>query len=257
MTSPRQSFAWWCFANAGLAPETLFAGAAEAGCTGVDLLDATLWPLARRFGLSPACIAGHGTIEDGLNRRENAARIEAGLRSQIATAAAHEIPVILCFSGNRRGLSDADGLNICAETLARVAPAAESAGVTLAVELLNSRVNHPDYQADRTAWGVALCEQVGSPAVKLLYDIYHMQIMEGDIIRTIETHHRHFAHYHTAGNPGRGPLSANQELNYPAILRAVARTGYTGFIGHEFLPGPDPLADLAAACALTRKACGH
>ena len=254
MTAPRQSFAWWCFAHTGLAPETLFASAAEAGCTGVDLLDPALWPLARRFGLSPACIAGHGTLTDGLNRRENAARIEAELRANITTAAAHAIPVLLCFSGNRRGLSDADGLAICAETLARTAPVAEAAGVTLAVELLNSRVDHPDYQADHTAWGVALCERVGSSAVKLLYDIYHMQIMEGDIIRTIEAHHRHFAHYHTAGNPGRGPLDAAQELNYPAILRAVARTGYTRFISHEFLPGPAPLAELAAACALTREA---
>jgi hydroxypyruvate isomerase len=251
MNAPLQSFAWWCFANRGIAPEVLFSEAAKIGYHGVDLLDEALWPLARHHGLSPACIAGHGTLTNGLNRRENASRIEAELRANITKTSANDIPVLVCFSGNRGGLSDAEGLAAAAEILAHVAPAAEAAGVTLAVELLNSRVDHPDYQADHTAWGVALCEKVNSPAVKLLYDIYHMQIMEGDVIRTIERHHRHFAHYHTAGNPGRGDLDDAQELNYPAIFAAIRRTGFTGCIGHEFRPAGDPLAALANAHALT------
>jgi hydroxypyruvate isomerase len=251
MPTPRQSFAWWCFSNRSLAPEVLLSAAAKIGYTGVDFLDEALRPLARHHGLSPACIAGHGTLTNGLNRRENASRIEAELRANIIKAAANQVPVLVCFSGNRRGLSDADGLAATADTLARVAPAAEAAGITLAVELLNSRIDHADYQADHTAWGVALCEQVNSPSVKLLYDIYHMQIMEGDIIRTIERHHRPFAHYHTAGTPGRGELDGPQELNYPAIFAAIKSTGFTGYIGHEFKPAGAPLAALANAHALT------
>jgi hydroxypyruvate isomerase len=256
MSPPLQSFAWWCFANREVDAPTLLACAARIGYTGVDLLDEPLWPLARHHGLRLACIVGHGSLPDGLNRRENAGRIEAELRTNIAKAAANEIPVLICFSGNRGNLSDTEGLAAAAETLERVAPAAEAAGVTLAVELLNSRVDHPDYQADRTHWGVALCEQVNSPAVKLLYDIYHMQIMEGDVIRTIERHHDWFAHYHTAGNPGRGDLDGRQELNYPAIFAAIQRTGFTGYIAHEFTPAGDTLAALAHAYDLTRAAYG-
>ena len=251
---PRQSFAWWCFARSGLTPDELLAGAARAGCTGVEFLDEALWPLARRHGIAPVAIAGHGTLSEGLNRRENAARIRDELLANIATAAAHGVRVLVCFSGDRRGQPDAEGLEICAETLARVAPAAESAGVVLAIELLNSRVDHPDYQCDRSAWGLALCDRVASPAVGLLYDIYYMQIMEGDLVRSIQAGHRHIIHYHTAGNPGRGPLDASQEINYAAVLRAVAATGYTGYVGHEFLPRADSLGELAAACALTREA---
>jgi hydroxypyruvate isomerase len=254
MNTPAQSFAWWCVANRGIAPSTLLAGAAKAGYTGVDFLDEELWPLARDHGLSPAAIAGHGTLEDGLNRPENATRILDELHVNIEKAKRNGIRVLICFSGNRRGQNDAAGLECCAQNLANIAPVAEAAGVTLAMELLNSRFDHKDYQADHTAWGVELCERVGSPAVKLLYDIYHMQIMEGDVIRTIEIHHRAFGHYHTAGNPGRGPLDDGQELFFPAIFRAIARTGYTGFIGHEFHPRKDVLAELADAAAITRKA---
>jgi hydroxypyruvate isomerase len=254
LNSPRQSFAWWCFSNRGVDADTLPSEAARIGYSGVDLLDEALWPLAARHGLRLACIAGHGTLRDGLNRPENSDRIEAELRTNIAKAAARAIPVLICFSGDRHGASDDEGLAVCADTLARVAPAAEAAGITLAIELLNSRVDHPGYQADRTSWGVHLCERVNSPAVKLLYDIYHMQIMEGDIIRTIERDHRWFAHYHTAGNPGRGDLNATQELNYPAILSAINRTGFQGYIAHEFIPATDPLAALTHAYTVTRDA---
>ena len=261
----KQSFAWWCFANRGVEAEALLAGAARMGYAGVELIDEALWSAAKKAGLVVAAAAGHGTLEDGLNRRENAARIEAELLENIAKAEAERVPVLICFSGNRGpGVDDESGLAATAETLARVARRAESAGVTLAVELLNSRVDHPGYMADRSAWGVRLCGQVNSPAVRLLYDIYHMQIMEGDVMRTIAAEHRWFAHYHTAGNPGRGEFAgeggtagracAGQELNYAAILGVIRRTGFAGYVAHEFLPAGDPLAALARAHALTEAA---
>lgn len=243
----------------------MLAGAARLGYAGVELIDEALWPLARKQGLTVAAAVGHGTLRDGLSRRENGARIEGELRGNIAKAGAAGIPVLVCFSGNRGAdLDDEAGLAAAAETLSRVAAQAEAAGVMLAVELLNSRVDHADYMADRTAWGVRLCEAVNSPAVRLLYDVYHMQIMEGDIVRTIGAQHRWFAHYHTAGNPGRGEFGGaggggaggDQELNYPAIFRAIRRTGFAGFVGHEFIPSGDPLAALARVYAVTAEAAG-
>lgn len=255
----KQSFAWWCFANRGVEAGELLAGAGRLGYAGVELIDEALWAAARKAGLRIAAVAGHGTLTDGLNRRENAARIEGELLANIAKAEAAEIPVLICFSGNRcAGVDDESGLDAATETLARVAARAETAGVTLAVELLNSRVDHPGYMADRSAWGVRLCERVNSPAVRLLYDVYHMQIMEGDVMSTIAAHHRWFVHYHTAGNPGRGEFAgaegAGQELNYSAILGAIRRTGFSGYVGHEFVPVGDPLAALARAHALTEAA---
>jgi hydroxypyruvate isomerase len=250
----RQSFSWWCFQGRGVESADLLRGAAKIGYTGVDLAGEELWPAITDAGLRISAASGHGTIGEGLNRRDQAARIEKELRLKIDLAVQWKIPVLICFSGNRGADSDEKGLVICAETLARIAPHAEQAGVKLAIELLNSRIDHRGYQADRTAWGVRLCERVGSPAVGLLYDIYHMQIMEGDLIRTIGEHHRHFAHYHTAGNPGRGPMDGTQEINYPPIYRAIAATGYAGCIGHEFIPRGDPIQNLRAAFEQCRDA---
>jgi len=254
MSKLRQGFSWWCYANRGVEPDALLAGAAKIGYEAVDLIGEELWPAVKDHGLAIAAVSAHGTIEDGLNRRENAARIERELLTSIDKAVEWKIPVLICFSGNRNGLDDEAGLAVCAETLARVAPRAEEAGVVLAVELLNSKVDHKDYQCDHTAWGVRLCDKTGSPAVRLLYDIYHMQIMEGDIIRTIGEHHPYFAHYHTAGNPGRGPLDAHQEIYYPAIYDAIVATGYRGLISHEFVPkeGTNPLDSLAEAFATVK-----
>ncbi len=247
MSALRQGFSWWCYADRGVADEALLKRTREIGYEAVDLVAKPLWPLAHKHGLKIAAVEGHRSIEEGLNRRENAVRVEAELRANIADAVKFDIPVLICFSGNRGGLDDDSGLAICAEILGRVAPAAADAGVTLAVELLNSKVDHPDYQCDHTAWGVRLCDQVHSPAVKLLYDIYHMQVMEGDVIRTVEKYHPYFAHYHTAGNPGRGQPDESQELNYPAIYRAIVATGYQGYVSHEFLPKDDPIAALQSA----------
>jgi len=195
-------------------------------------------------GLKIAAVAGHESLTVGLNKRDQHARIKKEIEAKLADAVRHGIPNLICFSGNRDGLGDTEGIDIMAEGLARLAPLAEREGVTLILELLNSKIDHPDYQADHTAWGVSVCQKVNSARVKLLYDIYHMQIMEGDIIRTIESSHPWIAHYHTAGNPGRNDLDNEQELNYSSILQAIRRTGYAGYIAHEFVPKEDAAAAL-------------
>lgn len=246
----KQSVSWWCFAQVGMAPEQLLRAAAAIGYSAVELAEPEAWPLIKKYGLTIASTNGGLSIEQGLNRREHHAYLEQQIRAAIAQAEQWDIPNVIVFSGNRAGLDNRLGAEITAEGLSRVAGAAEEAGVTLVMELLNSKVDHPDYQCDRTAWGVEVCRMVNSPRVKLLYDIYHMQIMEGDIIRTIRDQHQYFAHYHTAGNPGRHELNDTQELNYPPIIRTLLETGYQGFLGQEFIPQGDPLAGLKQAFEL-------
>lgn len=247
MSAFPQAFSWWAFANRGVAPADLLSAAAEIGYSGIDLIEEELWPLVKDAGMEIVAIKGHDTF--GLNRRENAAAIESEIRENLARAEKWKIRHLICFSGNREGQNDTEGAEICAETLHRLAPAAADAGVTLLLEMLNSTVNHIDYQADRTEFGIKVCELADSPAVRLLYDIYHMQVMEGDLIRTITKHAPWFLHYHTAGNPGRGQPDENQEIFYPAIYRAIAATGYTGMISHEFIPEGDPVSALQRAFA--------
>lgn len=188
-------------------------------------------------GLRLASMSGHTSLTDGLNKEGNHDRIEAELIESIDLAAEHGVPGLICFSGNRNdGQSDEEGAEVCAAGLRRVSGYAEEKGINLNIELLNSKVNHPGYQCDHTEWGVRVCEMVGSPRVKLLYDIYHMQIMEGDIIRTIRENIEHIGHFHTAGNPGRHEFDDSQELNYGGICRAINETGYDLYLGHEFTP---------------------
>jgi hydroxypyruvate isomerase len=249
----KHSAAWWCYVRGEMTPERFVRTAAEIGYDAVEFVDPSYWQLVKNHGLTIASIIGHKTLVDGLNRRANHARIAAELHENIAQAVRWGIPNLVVFSGNRGGLSDDEGAEITAEGLRAVARAAEDAGVTLVLELLNSKVDHKDYQCDSTDWGVRVIQMVDSPRVKLLYDIYHMQIMEGDIIRTIRDSHAHFGHYHTAGNPGRNEIDETQELNYPAIVRAIAATGYAGYLGQEFVPKGDPVAALRDAlgrCAL-------
>lgn len=243
----KQSIAWWCYARGEMTPERLVATAAEMGYEAVELVGQEHWPLVKAAGLKIASIGGHESIEEGLNRRENHARIERELLANLELARQWEIPNLIVFSGSRAGLDDATGAEITAEGLRRVAPAAEAAGVTLVLELLNSKVDHKDYQCDKTAWGVKVCQLVDSPRVKLLYDIYHMQIMEGDIIRTIRDFSKYFAHYHTAGNPGRHELDERQELAYAPIMRAIVESGYDGYVGQEFVPTSDTIHALKQA----------
>lgn len=244
----KQSIAWWCFAHKGMLPEQLVRTVAEMGYEAVELVDREYWPLVKNAGLTIASTGGHQSIEEGLNKRENHERIEKEIRASLALAQEWSIPNLIVFSGNRyAGVDDKTGAEITAEGLQRVAGAAEAAGVTLVLELLNSKVDHKNYQCDRTAWGVEVCKLVNSPRVKLLYDIYHMQIMEGDIMRTIQDHHEFFAHYHTAGNPGRHELNEKQELYYPPIVSTILETGYQGYLGQEFVPQGDPVAALKQA----------
>jgi hydroxypyruvate isomerase len=239
-----QSVGWWCFVPQKLTPEQFVSSAAEAGFTALDLVPPAYWSLVADHGLAISSIQGHLPLEIGLNRVDQHERIEQDVRAAITNAHRLKTPNVLCFSGNREGLDDARGMEVTVAALRKLAPFAEEAGITLALELLNSKVDHPDYQADRTAWGAQVCQAVGSARVKLLYDIYHMQIMEGDVIRTIRAFHPLIGFYHTAGNPGRNDLDETQELNYAAILKAIKETGYTGYIAHEFIPKADPVAAL-------------
>jgi hydroxypyruvate isomerase len=241
----KQSVSWWCFGK--LTPEQLVRAAADIGYDAVELVGPEHWALVKDHGLTIASVAGHQSLTDGLNRRENHDRIEKEIRANLKLAVEWRIPNLIVFSGNRNGLDDTTGADITAEGLKRVAAAAEDAGVNLVMELLNSKVDHHDYQCDRTPWGVGVCEMVGSPRVKLLYDIYHMQIMEGDVIRTIGTYGKHFGHYHTAGNPGRNDMDETQELYYPPIMKAILASGYEGYVGHEFIPKGDALTALKTA----------
>jgi len=245
--SIKQSVCWWCFEPFGMAADDLLGMIKNAGYAAVELVPPDLWRLAKDHGLAIATVDGHRPLEDGLNKRENAARLQKAITERIQLAAEWNVPNVIVFSGNRNGLDDTTGAEITAENLRRVVKIAEDAGVTLILELLNSKIDHPDYQCDRTVWGVGVVDAVGSPALKLLYDIYHMQVMEGDIIHTIQTYHPYFAHYHTAGVPGRNEIDTSQELYYPAIVRAILQTGYTGYLGQEFIPKGDPRAALQAA----------
>lgn len=245
-----QSICYPLFKPAEMGLEVLFQTSAEIGYAAVELWHRgddfeTVMTLAKEYGLAVASMSGHASLPDGLNKRANHDRIEAELKTSIDVAAQHNIPGLICFSGNRQPeLSEEEAIEAVAAGLRRVAPYAEAKGVNLNLELLNSKVNHPGYQCDHTAWGVAVCERVNSPRVKLLYDIYHMQIMEGDIIRTIREHIQWIGHFHTAGNPGRNDLDETQELNYTAICRAISETGYDLYVGHEFRPKGDPIAAL-------------
>lgn len=245
----KQSIAWWCFARR-VEPMELIKKAAQIGYASIEMLPREYWDAVLDHGMKIAIIGGHGTLTDGLNRRENHNRIEEELSRNIELAAEYGIPSLICFSGNRRGLPDDEGIQITAEGLRRVTKMAEEKGVQLCLELLNSKVNHPDYQCDHTWWGVEVCKAVNSPAVKLLYDIYHMQIMEGDLIRTIKENIDYIGHFHTAGNPGRHDLDDEQEINYRAVMKAIAETNYTGFVGHEFTPKGDPIEALERTFSL-------
>jgi len=245
----KQSLSWWCVEDR-LTPEQIVRAAVDLGYAGVDLVGQDHWPLVRDHGLRIAAVGGHQSIEEGLNRHAHHDRIEREITANLELAARWGIPNLIVFSGNRDGLDDAAGAEVTAEGLRRVSRAAEDAGATLVLELLNSKVDHPGYQADRTAWGVRVCDLVGSPRVKLLYDIYHMQIMEGDLMRTIRDNAACIGHYHTAGNPGRHELDERQEIQYPPIMRAILATGYEGYVEQEFVPTGDPVAALAQAFTL-------
>jgi hydroxypyruvate isomerase len=243
----KQSVCRWCYGRIPLAE--LAEGVKRIGYRSVELLTPEEFKVVKPLGLTCAILGG-ADIANGLNRRENHGWIEKHLREYVEFAAAEGIPNVICMAGNRKGMGDDEGMGNCAAGLKRVLGFAEEKQVTLCMEGLNSKVDHKDYMYDRTEWGVALCRAVGSPRFKLLYDIYHMQIMEGDVIRTVRKHKEHIAHYHTGGVPGRHEIDQTQELNYPAILQAVADAGFDGYVAQEFIPKREPFRSLAEAFAL-------
>jgi hydroxypyruvate isomerase len=233
----------WCYDDIPL--DDFAVACKEMGIESIELLGEKDWPAVKKAGLK--CAVGYATdwgIPKGFNRIENHDKLITDYENMIPKAAAAGIPNLISFSGNREGLNDNEGMINCAKGLRRLMPAAEKYGVTIIMELLNS-YGHKDYQCDKTSWGSALCEMVGSERFKLLYDIYHMQIMEGNIIETITKYSPYIGHIHTGGVPGRNELDDTQELHYPAIMRALLKTGYKGFVGQEFVPlQKDKLASL-------------
>ena len=232
----------WCYPD--FTVEELAREVSRMGISSIELLDPDDWPALSKYDLVCAMANGPGGITEGWNRTEHHERLIAGALDRLPKVANAGYPNMIVFSGNRAGMDDEEGLENCAKGLKQIMSAAERHGVTVCMELLNSKVNHPDYMCDHTAWGAELVRRVGSERFKLLYDIYHMQIMEGDVIRTIRDNAEYIGHYHTAGNPGRNEIDETQELNYRAIAQAIKDTGFTGFIAQEFVPTRDPMVSL-------------
>lgn len=228
------SVSQWCYNDIPL--EDFAKACKEMGIESIELLGEKDWPVVKKAGLK--CAVGYATdwgIPKGFNRIENHEKLITDFEAMIPKAAQAGVPNLICFSGNREGQNDNEGMINCAKGLRKLMPTAEKYGVTIIMELLNS-YGHKDYQCDKTSWGSALCEMVGSERFKLLYDIYHMQLMEGNVIDTITKHIQYIGHIHTGGVPGRNELDETQELYYPAIMNAVVKTGYKGFVGQEFVP---------------------
>jgi hydroxypyruvate isomerase len=255
-TGLRHSACKWCYPQISI--DDLCRAGKPFGLQSVELLQPAEVPLVQRHDMTCAIMLNPtaqgpdgqtiGGIPKAWNRLEYHDPLVAAYEQRIRECADLGVRNLICFSGNRDGLDDEVGLKNCAVGLKRIMPTAEKRGITISLEMLNSKTDHRDYMADHTAWAVELCHQVGSPNFRLLYDIYHMQIMEGDVIATIRQHHELFSHYHTGGVPGRGEIDDTQELNYAAIARAIAATGYRGFVGQEFVPQrDDPLESLQQA----------
>ena len=233
----------------GMSLDDMAREAASRGIKGFDLIGPEEFPILKKHGLVPTMVPGGSTIPDGINTKANHDGIEKRMRAAITASAEAGAPSVIVLSGSRRGMSDEEGIDNSVAYFNRIKSMAEDKGVTLSLELLNSKVNHPDYHCDHTKWGVEIMKRVNSPRVKLLYDIYHMQIMEGDLIRTIRDNFQYLSHFHTGGNPGRNDIDESQEINYGAVARALADLNFTGYIAHEYRPaqGRDPLKSLETA----------
>jgi len=237
-----QSVSRWCYGKT-LTLDQLCAACAKMGLKGIDLLGPNSFPTLKKHGLVCTMTGGAGDLND----KAKHAKAVAKIRASIEANAQHGYRNVIALSGYRTGMTDAEGADNTVAALKQVAGLAERKKVFICIEYLNSKVNHKGYMFDNMAWGIDVCKRVGSPNVKILYDIYHAQIMEGDIIRTIRTHAKYIGHYHTGGNPGRNEIDDTQELNYPAIMRAIVETGFDGYVAHEFVPKRDPLTSLAQA----------
>jgi len=244
----KQGICWGIVCRGDITPERAVAEAKKIGYQAFDFAPEDQWQRIKDAGMELSLISGHQSLRDGMNKPENFDRIHDELMANIEKGAKFGVHNLCCLSGDRYfGLSEIQGIENCAAVLKSVASFAEEKGIVLTTELLNSRVSHPGYQCDHTEWAVHMCKMVDSPSVKVLYDIFHMQIMEGDLIRTIQDNIDFIAHFHTAGNPGRNDLDDQQEIYYPAIARAVAALDYDGFVTHEFGPKGDNLAAIKQA----------
>jgi hydroxypyruvate isomerase len=239
-----QSVCKWCYGNISL--DDLCAVGKKMGLKAIDLLGPNDFPTLKKHGLACSMLNTHG-LTKGLNRKENHEECLEKIRTAIDAASENGYPNVISFPGNREGMPDDVGVEYSVIALKKIAGYAEKKGVTICLEYLNSKVNHKDYMFDHMGWGVEVCKKVGSANVKILYDIYHAQIMEGDIIRTLRDNKEYIGHYHTGGNPGRNEIDETQELYYPAIMRAIAETGFKGYVAHEFIPKKDPIQSLAYA----------
>jgi hydroxypyruvate isomerase len=245
----RQSASRWCYQRIPL--DRLCAYGAEIGLKGIDLLNPDEWEVPRRYGLICSMgYAGGGEIGSALNRVENHTKIEEAFRKYIPLAAKANVPNVITFSGNRAGLSDEEGAKNTISGLNRLKKVGEDHGVTICMELLNSKVDHKDYMCDHTAWGLQVVHEVNSTRVRLLYDIYHMQIMEGNLISTIQKNIDWIGHFHTGGVPHRHELDGTQEVQWDGVMRGIAATHYRGYVAHEFVPTRDPLTSLREAVDL-------
>ncbi|GMV97887.1 MAG: TIM barrel protein [Phycisphaerae bacterium] len=241
-----QSICRWCY-NGKLELEELCKQAVRLGYQSIELIDSKVWPTVKKYGLTAAMVPGSGSIANGWNRKENHGPQIEEMKKNLDLAADAGLPNVICFSGNRRGQPDEEGIRNCIEGLKQVVGHAEKRKVNICMEILNSKVDHKDYAFDRMGYGVAIARAVGSERFGILYDIYHAQIMEGDVIRTIRDYHQYIRHYHTGGNPGRNEIDETQELYYPAIMRAIVATGFKGYVAQEFIPKGDPVKGLADA----------
>ena len=239
-----QSVSRWCYGKIPL--DDFCVAVKNMGLNAIDLLGPNDFPTLKKHGLVCSMIETHG-LKKGINTKDNHTECISKIRSAIDAAAEYGFPNVISFPGNRDGMSDEEGIENSVAALKQVVGYAEEKKVTICLEYLNSKVNHKGYMFDNMNWGVQVCKKVGSERVKILYDIYHAQIMEGDIIRTIQNYNQYIGHYHTGGNPGRNEIDDTQELYYPAIMRAVVETGFEGYVAHEFVPRRDPLTSLAQA----------
>ena len=243
----KQTICRGCLRKAGLDAEQTAKLLVEMGLAGRDLVRPDDWDMLKKYDLVASMVPGAGGIKKGLNDNSMHAKFLDDFKKNIKAAAEYKWPNVICMAGDRKGISDEEGMDNCHTILKEAVKIAEDYEVTICMELLNSKVNHPGYMCDKSAWGFELCRRVNSPRFKMLYDIYHMQIMEGDLIATIRKNIHMIGHFHTAGVPGRHELDENQEIYYPAVMRAIVETGYQGYVAHEYTPVRDPLKSLVQA----------
>ena len=243
----KQAICRGCLRGTRMDIEQMAALASKMGLVGIDFVGKNDWPTLKKHGLVATIVRGAGSIRKGLNDKSMHAKFLQDFRTNIKDAAEYKWRNVIAMAGDRKGISDEEGMDNCCTILKEAAKIAEDYGVNICMELLNSKVNHPGYMCDKSDWGFELCRRVGSPRFKMLYDIYHMQIMEGDLIATIRKNIKYIGHFHTAGVPGRHELDENQEIYYPAVMRAIVETGYDGYVAHEYTPTRDPIQSLIQA----------